>query len=157
MGDLRKTEMERDSARERARKEKEKFRYSEPPTDRNARSIVDPEYVTAQPLMQRHDGSFAANSDDLNFQPVQLPTAAFYDPASQVLQHDQSMGQMWPDPEDPAKNDDSQKIDFDRIMHENFQYENTMNKAHLNRFTKHTGELMFSRAGMRHFHFTKLQ
>jgi hypothetical protein len=64
------------------------------------------------------------------------------------------MGQMWPEPEE-NKNEDSQKIDFDRIMHENFQYENTMNKAHLNRFTKHTGELMFSRAGMRHYHFAR--
>jgi hypothetical protein len=37
-------------------------------------------------------------------------------------------------------------------MHENFQYEQTMNKAHLNKFNRHTGELMFSRAAMRQFH-----
>lgn len=34
-------------------------------------------------------------------------------------------------------------------MHENFQYEQTMNKAHLKKFNLHTSELMFSRAAMR--------
>ena len=43
-------------------------------------------------------------------------------------------------------------MDFDRIMHENFQYENTMNRAHLNKFNRNTGDLMFSRAAMKHFH-----
>lgn len=52
---------------------------------------------------------------------------------------------------------DSQRIDFDKIMHENFQYENTMNHAHLKRFNRHTGELMFSRAAMRHMHQEKLR
>jgi|LauGreDrversion4_2_1035121.scaffolds.fasta_scaffold60203_1 hypothetical protein len=37
-------------------------------------------------------------------------------------------------------------------MHENFQYENTMNRAHLQKFNTHTGELMFSRAAMRNIH-----
>jgi uncharacterized C2H2 Zn-finger protein len=43
-------------------------------------------------------------------------------------------------------------MDFDRIMHENFQYENAMNKAHLNKFNRNTGDLMFSRAAMKHFY-----
>jgi len=45
--------------------------------------------------------------------------------------------------------DDEELHDFDQVMHENFQYEQTMNKAHLNKFNRHTGELMFSRAAMR--------
>lgn len=37
-------------------------------------------------------------------------------------------------------------------MHENFQYEQTMCKAQMQKMVHHTGELMFSRAAMRHYH-----
>ena len=112
--ELKKLEQERDQAVEEARVQRDRFRYSEPPTDRDARSLADQEQIVGRYIKQDHDGSFQPNTDDLNYQPVTLPTVTVYDPAAEVFEKDASNPKyLQEDVGVQHEHEDSERVDFE--------------------------------------------